>query len=205
MLEYIGNNYEDVLEICMKYTNNYNDGNDLMGVLIDNISNKKIKDIIDAEKIYYIVAMIKNLSFSNKSDYIKTYKYHKYKYNHHQFLNLEFGDGNFDVEEIDDFYKDGEIYKNEKEQIIITILNKLVNNNEINLSEKDCFLFYYMPELRINIDKMNLVDINSFVRKPSFRKLEKLTGLNYNKIRKNIIKVEILLKNEIDINFDKND
>ena len=95
-----------------------------------------------------------------------------------------------------------EIFENEKnnnlmEQEIISILHNLFELGTISKDEKNCFYLYYFPELRMDIRNMSLIEVNDYIRKISLRKIEGLTGINYNMVNKHIKRVVLLIKERI--------
>jgi len=181
MIEYIGNNYEKVLDICKIYS--INDYDNVMGVLIDIFMNKKHK-IKDDNKFFYLITCIRNEVFNKKSKYNKLYNNF-----------VEYNEYNFDVE-LDEENDDNEFEIDIKLEQIFKILNKLYKEKKINKEEKSSFLFYYIPENYISIRKMDKKSVDK-LRKISYRKLEDITNVDYQTIRFNVIKVNQLIKEEI--------
>jgi hypothetical protein len=98
----------------------------------------------------------------------------------------------YDIEDMDE----GD--NNEESLIqIFDIVTELYDTNIIKAEDLNAFLFYYMPETLIDIEKLSMSSIK-IIRKISYRELEKKSSMNYQKIRRKVIKVRKLVKQKID-------
>jgi len=93
---WITNNYEEIKTICHKVTKS-NDIDDLLQICVEQfITNKKIDDIPDEQKLYFFTKIVKNNYYSTTSKYYNTY--HKYKFS--EFKEIEIPDNHYDETEI---------------------------------------------------------------------------------------------------------
>ncbi len=181
MLNYIGRNYEKVMDICKVYSKT--DYENVMGVITDIFIDKPMA-FTDAEKFWYLITCIRNEVYNKKSKYNKMYNnFVEYQeYNFPDVIDEEYDEENDKIED--------------KIEEILKIVKKLFKEKSITKEERSSFLFYYLPENFISIKKMDNKQVNK-LRKISYRKLEEKTNVDYQSIRFNVIKVNKLIKEEI--------
>lgn len=189
MLKWINDNYKKVNDITNIYIKDEKKAQDLFGVILDIIMNQKtnkLDKIPESEKFFMIIRMIRNEAFNKKSKYHKLYTNNDYNYDNY-YLNYEQVILDFD-------------HNKEKQLLLIKkTLKNLISKKQITIEDRNCFNFYYLPELSVSIKKMNIKEVNK-LRNISYRTLAKKTNWNYQQIRFSVIKVVKLLKVELNIN-----
>lgn len=140
-------------------------------------------DIIDNNKyFYYVYGIMRRTYISNSVKFQELYS-----------LRSE------DIEEIEDT-KEDEVYdpsEDERLQLIYHTLRKLINDKDVKLYDAQCFILYYLPQYSpfwVNISMEDYLDLN---KKTSWRKIESITGINYQSLRNSSLLVLNKIKNRI--------
>jgi hypothetical protein len=113
--DWLSNNYNELKNICSKFSTP-EEVDDLLHLCIEQfIKNKKVHQIPDKERLYFFVKLVKNQYHSKSSKYFYTYK--RYQFNEiidSDIAEIEYKEDEFNMEwvmkEIEEDKKNGEWY-----------------------------------------------------------------------------------------------